>query len=113
MPVASSTVTTSNAPGPPITSNLSTLGATLPRIMSQPSTTTATPADNVVDKNNLHGSQRVGDNAVHITLTVDTNHSGPVIEGPPTPTHSETADCAKGEYFISKFPGVKERGNLG
>ncbi|KRT86791.1 hypothetical protein AMK59_273 [Oryctes borbonicus] len=30
-------------------------------------------------------------------LSVDTNHSGPVNEGPPTPTHSETPDCAKGK----------------
>ncbi|KAK9730131.1 WW domain [Popillia japonica] len=28
-------------------------------------------------------------------LSVDTNHSGPVNDGPPTPTHSETPDCAK------------------
>ncbi|XP_060534991.1 WW domain-containing adapter protein with coiled-coil homolog [Cylas formicarius] len=28
-------------------------------------------------------------------LTVDTNHSGAVGDGPPTPTHSEVLDCAK------------------
>ncbi|KAG5894380.1 hypothetical protein JTB14_015657 [Gonioctena quinquepunctata] len=44
---------------------------------------------------NLQALQRSGDSAVHTTLSVDTNHSGTVAEGPPTPTHSETADCAK------------------
>lgn len=92
--ITPSTVTTANTPGPPITSTL----ATLPRIISQPSnsSTTTTQSDNGADKSNIHGSQRVGDGAVHTTLSVDTNHSGPVIEGPPTPTHSETADCTKG-----------------
>lgn len=46
-------------------------------------------------------------------LSVDTNHSGPVNDGPPTPTHSETPDCAKGmvifffivlsDYMYNKF----------
>ncbi|KAJ8962934.1 hypothetical protein NQ314_005651 [Rhamnusium bicolor] len=92
MPVTS-TITTSNAPGPP-----STL-ATLPRMMSQ-----TTPTDNA-DKN-LHGLQRPGDSAVHTSLSVDTNHSGTVVEGPPTPTHSETPDCVKAVAVpVSSPPG--------
>lgn len=83
MPVPA-TITTSNAPGPP-----SAL-ATLPRIMSQ-----TTPSDNI--EKNSHSLQRPGDSAVHTSLSIDTNHSGTVVEGPPTPTHSETPDCAKGE----------------
>lgn len=86
MPVPA-TITTSNAPGPP------TSLAALPRIMSQP-----TPSDNI--EKNSHGLQRPGDSAVHTSLSIDTNHSGTVVEGPPTPTHSETPDCAKGEWFF-------------
>ncbi|RZC39221.1 WW and/or Herpes BLLF1 domain containing protein, partial [Asbolus verrucosus] len=87
MPVPT-TVTISNAPGPP-----TSLG-TLPRIMSQ-----TTSTDNS-DKNSHSsiGLQRQtvsGDSAVHTSLSVDTNHTGTVVEGPPTPTHSETSDCSK------------------
>ncbi|KAJ8966597.1 hypothetical protein NQ317_015428 [Molorchus minor] len=92
MPVTS-TITTSNAPGPP--SNLTAL----PRIMSQ-----TTPTDNA-DKN-LHGLQRPGDSAVHTSLSVDTNHTGTVVEGPPTPTHSETSDCIKGVPITSFVAAV-------
>ena len=85
MPVPT-TVTISNTPGPP----------SLPRIMSQ-----TTPTDNS-DKNS-HGSiglQRQtisGDSAVHTSLSVDTNHTGTVVECQTTPTHSETPDCSKGK----------------
>lgn len=41
----------------------------------------------------------LGENPVHTALTIDTNnHSGVLVEGPPTPTHSETPDCTKGKY---------------
>lgn len=81
------TITTSNAPGPPL--------GLLPTALSRIS------ASNVADSNdkNLHGLQRnVGDSAVHtISLSVDTNHSGTVCtDGPPTPTHSEIPECVKG-----------------
>lgn len=92
MPVPA-TITTSNAPGPP------TSLAALPRIMSQP-----TPSDNI--EKNSHGLQRPGDSAVHTSLSIDTNHSGTVVEGPPTPTHSETPDCAKAVAVpVSSPPG--------
>ncbi|KAL3275466.1 hypothetical protein HHI36_020226 [Cryptolaemus montrouzieri] len=108
MPVPSA-VTAANAPGPP------TPGA-LPRIPSQ---TTAIEGQNVqnVDKN-VHSSvsslQRpppvsTGDSsAVLTTLSVDTsNHTGTVVEGPPTPTHSETADCNKAVTApVSSPPGT-------
>ncbi|XP_068892349.1 WW domain-containing adapter protein with coiled-coil homolog isoform X2 [Tenebrio molitor] len=100
MPVPT-TVTISNTPGPP-----TSLGS-LPRIMSQ-----TTPTDNS-DKNS-HGSiglqrQTVsGDSAVHTSLSVDTNHTGTVVEGPPTPTHSETPDCSK----VVSVPVSSPPGNL-
>lgn len=86
---APSCVTTSNAPGPP----------GLPRIMSQ-----STPTDSVEAKT-LHSAllmtrQSSGEcAAVQQPLTVDTNHTGQVIEGPPTPTHSEIPECAKGKII--------------
>lgn len=65
-------VTTSNAPGPPHGPEGSTL------LLGRP----------VVS----------GDNGVHSQpLAVDTNHLGPPVEGPPTPTHSEIVDCSKGK----------------
>ncbi|XP_018571380.1 WW domain-containing adapter protein with coiled-coil isoform X2 [Anoplophora glabripennis] len=92
MPVPN-VVTTSNAPGPP--GGL----ASLPRIMSQTSTSDS------VEKNS-HGPQRPGDSAVHTSLSIDTNHSGTVADGPPTPTHSETPDCAKAVAVpVSSPPG--------
>ncbi|CAH0548079.1 unnamed protein product [Brassicogethes aeneus] len=69
-----------NAPGPP-----SSLGG---RLHDASGSSAAAAAD----KNSI---LRSGDSAVHTSLSVDTNHSGTVNEGPPTPTHSETPDCAK------------------
>lgn len=71
-------VTTSNAPGPP------SAPTTLPRVMSQPV---------LVD-----GAEVKTVHSAHTQpLTIDTNNTGPVIEGPPTPTHSEIPDCTKSE----------------
>lgn len=88
-------VTISNAPGPP-----TSLG-TLARIMTQ-----TAPTDSNADKNS-HGSislQRqtvvTGDSVVHTSLSVDINHTGTIVDGPPTPTHSETPDCTKGRMSI-------------
>jgi len=88
-----SSVTTSNAPGPPVTLT------TLPRNLSQIPTT---PESNEVKTlQTIHNvlvmtRQTTSGESVHThPLTVDTNHSGPMGEGPPTPTHSETPDCAK------------------
>ncbi|XP_074031899.1 WW domain-containing adapter protein with coiled-coil wacky isoform X2 [Leptinotarsa decemlineata] len=92
MPVPSSTITTSNTPGPP------NVLSSLPRLMSQ----TSTPIDNA-DKNS-QPLQRSGESAVHISLSVDTNHSGIIVEGPPTPTHSETPDCAKAVAVPASSP---------
>lgn len=96
------TVTVSNTPGPPTTT-------VLPRIPSQ--TPCSTDVGMNVDKNVLTCSvsnlQRPSvstvDNssAVLTSLSVDTsNHSGIAVEGPPTPTHSENADCIKGEQYL-------------
>lgn len=80
-------VTTSNAPGPP-------LGTHLSQISNQ---------TDVNDPKTLHTSillpRQLSSSADNTQpLSVETNHSGPVIEGPPTPTHSETLDCAKGMF---------------
>ncbi|XP_049818689.1 WW domain-containing adapter protein with coiled-coil homolog isoform X2 [Aethina tumida] len=106
-------VTTCNAPGPPPP------GA-LPRLMSQPGQdATAQSAGagsgassgSIDDKNLLHGLSRPGDNsAVHTCLSVDTNHTGIVVEGPPTPTHSETPDCAKVAVPVSSPAGTAPAG---
>ncbi|XP_056638985.1 WW domain-containing adapter protein with coiled-coil homolog [Diorhabda sublineata] len=90
-----STLAISNTPGPPVTLGLTT---SLPRMVSQ-STSTSESTEKVLQG----GQQRPitstavtsGDTGVLTSLTVDINHSGSVVEGPPTPTHSETPDCAK------------------
>lgn len=103
--VMANIVTTANAPGPP-PNTLSSLN----RIQSQTNTITTssiitTTTDNVDKLHLLHGNvnhlQRpsvTGDSAVHTSLSVDTNHAGTVVEGPPTPTHSEIPDCSKGWF---------------
>lgn len=77
------TVTTSNAPGPPINHNTHLVSSS--------------PIEN---DNKLHRQSSHLDGSVHSQpLTVETNHTGAVPEGPPTPTHSETPDCAKGILY--------------
>ncbi|CAG9854105.1 unnamed protein product [Phyllotreta striolata] len=100
-PVASA-ITISNSPGPPNASmSLTASMASIPRMMSQSMMT----SDSNSSEKILQRS--VGDSAVLATLTVDTNnHSGSVVEGPPTPTHSETPDCAKAAVVpVSSPPG--------
>ncbi|CAH1101960.1 unnamed protein product [Psylliodes chrysocephalus] len=103
---APSTMTVSNASCLPIAMTMmtmTTMTTSLPRMMSQSS------SDNSSSDKCLHVLQRagVGDSSVLTTLTVDTNnHSGSVVEGPPTPTHSETPDCAKAAVVpVSSPPG--------
>lgn len=86
-------VTTSNAPGPPITplnAHLSTIS-------------TSSPIDN---SNNLQLTRQGSHTEVPVPLSVDTNNMGPVTEGPPTPTHSETPDCAKGNLFHTRIASI-------
>lgn len=83
---AALSITTANTPGPPVT-HLASASAEVndPKIQTMHSTLI------------MNRQVVAGDNSVHTQLlTVDTN-SGPVNEGPPTPTHSETPDCAKGK----------------
>ncbi|KAK9878006.1 hypothetical protein WA026_020218 [Henosepilachna vigintioctopunctata] len=94
------TVTVANTPGPPV------IGGGLTVLPRNPSQTPTIENQNVqnIDKN-VHSSisnlQRppislVDNSAVITSLSVDTtNHTGTVVEGPPTPTHSETPDCSK------------------
>ncbi|KAF5300978.1 hypothetical protein FQR65_LT09022 [Abscondita terminalis] len=87
-----SSVTTSNAPGPPVALT------TLPRNLSQVPTTPESSEGKTLQT--IHNvlvmtRQTSGESAHTHPLTVDTNHNGPMGEGPPTPTHSETADCTK------------------
>ncbi|XP_071054851.1 WW domain-containing adapter protein with coiled-coil homolog isoform X2 [Onthophagus taurus] len=91
MPTTSSSVTTANTPGPP---------TAMQESQSDPKIQT-------IHSNIIMNRQVVaGDNSVHTQLlTVDTNHSGPVIEGPPTPTHSESSDCAKVAIPAASPPG--------
>lgn len=82
----SANVTTSNAPGPTIT----TLSAHLSTVSSSP-----------IENSNSLQLTRQGSHSTEVPvlpLSVDTNNLGPVPEGPPTPTHSETPDCAKGTF---------------
>lgn len=93
-----SSVTTSNAPGPPVTLT------TLPRNLSQlPTTPETTEVKTLQTIHSVHVMSRqsstTGESAHTHPLTVDTNHNGPMGEGPPTPTHSETPDCAKGKRY--------------
>lgn len=102
------TITVSNTPGPPVVGGL----PILPRIPSQ------TPClDNQnIEKNvlsSVSNLQRppvstIDNSAVLTSLSVDTsNHSGTVVEGPPTPTHSENADCIKAVSApVSSPPGT-------
>lgn len=80
-------VTTSNAPGPPVTLNTHLSTAI-----------SSSPIDN---SNSLQLSRQVSHTDIPVPLSVDTNHMGPLPEGPPTPTHSETPDCAKGTFFLN------------
>ncbi|KAB0804381.1 hypothetical protein PPYR_01351 [Photinus pyralis] len=97
-----SSVTTSNAPGPPVSLT------TLPRNLSQVPTTP--DANEVKTLQTVHNvlvmtRQTSGESAHIHPLTVDTNHNGPMGEGPPTPTHSETPDCAKVTVPVGSPPG--------
>ena len=102
---ASVIVTTVNAPGPPSVANISPHPSMCP-----PTTPDATD----VKVQTVHGTTIIlnrqaialgsvaGDNSGVVLaqpLTVETNHGG-MVEGPPTPTHSETADCIKGELIL-------------
>lgn len=85
-------VTTSNAPGPPVATTLAQLAGSLD----------ASEPKSLQGIHNSLISRQMGssDGTGHAQpLTVDTNHTGALVEGPPTPTHSETVDCAKGELF--------------
>lgn len=94
-----SSVTISNAPGPPVNLSLTTL----PRNLSSSS-----ESNDVKSLQTLHNvlvmtRQTSSGDSAHNThsLTVDTNHNGPIGEGPPTPTHSETPDCTKGNCIFN------------
>ncbi|XP_017779801.1 PREDICTED: WW domain-containing adapter protein with coiled-coil isoform X2 [Nicrophorus vespilloides] len=93
-------VTTCNAPGPPMNTNSSASAIASSAIASIAS-----------DSSDAKGIQtfvrQIGDNSMQqqslaSLLTVDTNHASiaggtmMIPDGPPTPTHSETPDCAKG-----------------
>lgn len=93
--VAAIPVTAPNAPGPPI-------GGPLPRMISHSPMIDEKGTQQLVvhSQSQSMGLHRTGtihaDSAVHSQLSVDTsNHSGTIVEGPPTPTHSESADCTK------------------
>ncbi|KAF5306058.1 hypothetical protein FQA39_LY09036 [Lamprigera yunnana] len=87
-----SSVTTSNAPGPPISLTA------LPRNLSQVPTTPESNDNKSLQTihNVLVMTRQTSGESAHVhPLIVDTNHNGPLVEGPPTPTHSETPDCTK------------------
>lgn len=91
-----SSVTISNAPGPPTCSL-----TTLPRSLSQLPTTTESndvfkPLQTIHNVLVMSRQTTASESAHNQHLAVDTNHNGPMGEGPPTPTHSETPDCTKG-----------------
>ncbi|XP_072400158.1 WW domain-containing adapter protein with coiled-coil [Diabrotica undecimpunctata] len=100
-----STVTISNTPGPPVSLTMTT---SLPRMVSQSTPTSENSEKGVLQRPPIMTTTvaNIGDSAVLTTLSVDTNHSGSVVEGPPTPTHSETPDCAKAAVVpVSSPPG--------
>lgn len=112
-----STPTSEVSYGPPPASEHATMGPVLlanalPRLISHPihlpscspQSTASAPSTPGGAMGRLGGPDGGPDknshSAVHSnSLSVDTNHSVTVAEGPPTPTHSETPDCAKGEWF--------------
>lgn len=88
-------IPTSNSPGPP---------SALPRHMSQmPVVDVVGDGKPPLQRQSSTTTSDGSHNHVQQPLAVDTNHNGPVGEGPPTPTHSETPDCAKGKCFLFKM----------
>lgn len=90
-------VTTSNAPGPPTNTHMTQIPSTLDIV------------DSKSNVNSLLSTRPLtsGDTTVHSqSLTVEINHIGPTVEGPPTPTHSESVDCTKVAVSMGSPPGT-------
>ncbi|CAH1170012.1 unnamed protein product [Phaedon cochleariae] len=92
-------VTISNTPGPP--------GSAAPAQLQRAAPQTVADGGGADKRAGDHHPQQLPTlAAVAAPLTVDTGDQAVATEGPPTPTHSETADCAKAVVVpVSSPPG--------